>query len=39
VRSAPYRRQAQWQPDGIGATRITVIDRAGKSASVEVWIQ
>jgi penicillin-binding protein 1C len=39
VPSAPYRRQAQWQPDGVGATRITVIDRAGKSASVEAWIQ
>jgi penicillin-binding protein 1C len=39
VPSAPYRRQAQWQPDGVGATRITVIDKAGKSASVEVWIQ
>jgi len=39
VASAPFKRQAQYQPDGAGATRITVIDSAGASASVEVWIQ
>lgn len=39
VPSASYRRQAQWQPDGAGATRITVIDRTGAAASVEVWLQ
>jgi penicillin-binding protein 1C len=39
VASAPFKRQALYQPDGAGATRITVIDSAGASASVEVWIQ
>jgi len=39
VASAPFKRQAQYQPDGAGATRVTVIDGAGASASVEVWIQ
>src|SRR5215468_3696744 len=39
VTSAPFKRQALYQPDGAGATRITVIDSAGASASVEVWIQ
>jgi penicillin-binding protein 1C len=39
VSSAPFKRQALYQPDGAGATRITVIDSAGASASVEVWIQ
>jgi len=39
VASAPFKRQAQYQPDGAGATRITVIDSSGASASVEVWIQ
>lgn len=39
VASSPFKRQAQFQPDGAGATRITVIDGSGASASVEVWIQ
>ena len=39
VTSAPFKRQALYQPDGAGAARITVIDSAGASASVEVWIQ
>ena len=39
VTSAPFKRQAQYQPDGAGATRITVIDSTGQSASVEVWIR
>jgi penicillin-binding protein 1C len=39
VASVPYKRQALYRPDGAGATRITVIDSAGASASVEVWIQ
>ena len=38
VASAPFKRQAQYRPDGAGATRITVIDSAGAAASVEVWI-
>ncbi len=39
VASSPFKRQAFYQPDGAGATRITVIDSAGASASAEVWIQ
>jgi penicillin-binding protein 1C len=35
----PWRRQAEWRPDGLGEARITVIDRAGRSASAEIWIQ
>jgi penicillin-binding protein 1C len=35
----PWRRQAEWLPDGLGEARITVIDRAGRSASAEIWIQ
>ena len=27
--SLPYRRQAQWQPDGPGLARITTLDGAG----------
>ena len=37
--SLPFRRQAQWQPDGPGQVRITVLDGAGRSASVAVWLQ
>ena len=39
VDSAPFRREAEWLPDGPGAARITVIDRAGHAASSEVWLQ
>jgi len=39
VASSPYKRQAQVQLDGAGATRITVIDRDGISATAEVWVQ
>jgi penicillin-binding protein 1C len=39
VASQPYRRQAQWQPDGRGQVRVTVIDRDGNSASSAVWIK
>jgi len=39
VTSSPFKRQAQVQLDGAGATRITVIDRDGGSATVQVWIQ
>jgi len=35
----PWRRQAEWLPDGLGEARITVIDKAGRSASAEIWIQ
>lgn len=39
VDSLPYRRQAEWQPDGKGAAHVTVIDRFGRSASAEVWLK
>ena len=34
----PWRRETFWPPDGVGLTRITVLDQAGQSASAEVWI-
>ena len=37
--STPFRREAEWQPDGPGEVRITVIDGAGRVASSEVWVQ
>jgi penicillin-binding protein 1C len=39
VAGLPYRRQTEWQPDGRGATRVTVIDSQGRSASASVWLQ
>jgi penicillin-binding protein 1C len=39
IDSQPYRRQAQWLPDGRGQVRVTVIDRDGYSASSAVWIK
>ncbi|MDY0874278.1 penicillin-binding protein 1C [Dongia rigui] len=39
VTSPPYLRQAQWDPDGKGAQRVTVIDAGGKSVSAEVWLK
>ena len=39
INSQPYRRQAQWNPDGRGQVRVTVIDRDGNSASSAVWIK
>jgi penicillin-binding protein 1C len=39
IDSQPYRRQAQWHPDGRGEVRVTVIDRDGNSASSAVWIK
>ncbi|MET1027938.1 MAG: penicillin-binding protein 1C [Dongiaceae bacterium] len=39
VPALPYRRQTEWQPDGRGATRITVIDNTGASASAAIWLQ
>lgn len=37
--SLPYRRQAEWLPDGRGAVRVTVVDRDGRSASSSIWIK
>jgi penicillin-binding protein 1C len=39
IESQPYRRQAQWHPDGRGEVRVTVIDSDGNSASSAVWIK
>jgi len=39
IDSQPYRRRAQWSPDGRGQVRVTVIDRDGNSASSAVWIK
>jgi penicillin-binding protein 1C len=39
IESAPFRRQAEWAPDGRGSTRVTVIDGLGRSASAEVWLK
>ena len=39
IDSQPYRRRAQWNPDGRGQVRVTVIDRDGNSASSAVWIK
>ncbi|MGH6893489.1 MAG: penicillin-binding protein 1C [Dongiaceae bacterium] len=39
IESQPYRRQAEWLPDGRGAVRVTVVDRDGNSASSAVWIK
>ncbi len=37
---APSRRRvASWQPDGPGFSKLTVIDAAGKAASVDVFIE
>lgn len=39
VSGLPYRRQTEWQPDGLGAARVTVIDNQGRSATASVWLQ
>jgi len=39
IDSAPFRRQAEWSPDGKGAARVTVVDGLGRSASAEVWLK
>lgn len=39
VGSSPFKRQTSFQPDGAGAMRVTVIDRDGRSASAEIWVQ
>lgn len=33
------RRVASWQPDGPGFSKLTVIDAAGKAASVDIFIE
>ncbi|MCO5057278.1 MAG: penicillin-binding protein 1C [Rhizobiaceae bacterium] len=33
------RRTSRWQPDGAGFSRLTVIDAAGRAASVKVFVE
>ena len=33
------RRTATWQPDGVGYSTLTVIDAAGRAASVKVFVE
>ncbi|MBK7542133.1 MAG: penicillin-binding protein 1C [Candidatus Competibacteraceae bacterium] len=33
-----WRQEAFWKPDGEGLARIVVLDQAGQTATVEVWI-
>ena len=33
------RREASWKPDGAGASTLTVIDAAGRAASVSVFVE
>lgn len=39
VGSQPYLRQTQWDPEGRGAHRVTVIDASGQSTSAEIWLK
>jgi penicillin-binding protein 1C len=39
IAASPFRRQTQWLPDGAGLARVTVIDRAGRAATAEVWVR
>jgi penicillin-binding protein 1C len=39
VDSLPFRRKAEWLPDGRGAARVTVIDAVGQADSAEIWIE
>ncbi len=33
------RREATWRPDGAGYSTLTVIDAAGRAASVKVFVE
>jgi penicillin-binding protein 1C len=37
--SVERRRTASWTPDGAGASTLTVIDAAGRAASVSVFVE
>ena len=39
VRLSARRRTAAWTPDGAGASTLTVIDAAGRAASVNVFLE
>jgi penicillin-binding protein 1C len=39
VPTVAWKRRAAWHPDGTGQVRVTVVDRDGRHASVDVWIE
>lgn len=39
LESSAFRRQAEWQPDGLGRASVTVIDAAGRAVSADFWLQ
>jgi penicillin-binding protein 1C len=39
ISSQSWKRRASWLPDGPGQARVTVVDRDGRHASVEIWIE
>ncbi|MFA5123430.1 penicillin-binding protein 1C [Zavarzinia sp.] len=38
IATAPFRRQAEWQPDGLGRASVTVVDAAGRAVSSDFWL-
>ncbi|MBX7146182.1 MAG: penicillin-binding protein 1C [Alphaproteobacteria bacterium] len=34
-----FRRQIEWKPDSAGALSVTVMDQAGQSNSINIWLQ
>jgi penicillin-binding protein 1C len=38
IGTSPFRRQAEWQPDGLGRASVTVIDAAGRAVSADFWL-
>lgn len=38
IATTAFRRQAEWQPDGIGRASVTVIDASGRAASADFWL-
>jgi penicillin-binding protein 1C len=39
IPSQSWKRRAEWQPDGTGQARITVVDGNGQHASVDIWVE
>ena len=39
VEAPSRRRTSRWLPDGLGFSKLTVIDAAGRTASVEVFVE
>lgn len=38
IATTAFRRQAEWQPDGIGRASVTVLDANGRAASADIWL-